>query len=205
MPPRPARDAEALRLRLLSHSRALIAREGVPSFTMRALAAEAGVAVGLPYKAFASRDELLRELTWESVVDLARQLEEWAARPGGQLADRLMEFSDLLHASVAPALVARLSHEPDASEILTRAVDAGFTRSWADLVTQFLRERQEQGEVSDEVDVEGFGYLLTAAMHHTLVTNGPFAAPDRRTFAGYIERVAARLRPLHREDPPIGR
>jgi AcrR family transcriptional regulator len=62
-PPRPPTNVETLRDALLAHARAVIARDGVEGLTMRALAREAGTAVGMSYKAFSSRDELLRELT----------------------------------------------------------------------------------------------------------------------------------------------
>ncbi len=94
MSPRPATDIDTLRADLLTHAQAVIVRDGVDGLTMRALAVEAGTAVGLSYKAFSSREELLWELAWRSLTALAQQLDVWAARPGGELADRLMEFSD---------------------------------------------------------------------------------------------------------------
>src|SRR5687768_15103184 len=107
MTPRPATDLDALRVSLLDHARKVVARDGVDGLTMRALASEAGTAVGMSYKAFASREDLLRELTWQSLRELAAEIEDWAARPGGKLSDRLMEFADLQFASQAPALVNR--------------------------------------------------------------------------------------------------
>jgi hypothetical protein len=52
-----------------------------------------------------------------------------------------MEFSDLQFASDAPALVAHLSHEPGGGELLRQAVEAGVTRSWATVMTEFLTTR----------------------------------------------------------------
>lgn len=192
-PPRPATDIDALRAALLRHARAVIARDGVDGLTMRALAGEAGVAVGMPYKAFSSRDELLRELTWVSLRELAAGIEDWAVRPGGQLAERLMEFADLQAASDAPALVGHLSHLPGGEEILREAVEAGITRSWATVMQGFLRDRQRDGTVREDVDVEAFGFLLTAALHYVLVTDEPFSAPDRATLARYVAAVADQI------------
>lgn len=200
MSPRPAADIDALRTNLLKHARALIARDGVEGLTMRALAAEAGTAVGLSYKAFSSRDELLWELTWASMVELTQQLDEWVTRPGGTLADRLMEFSDLHFSSVAPVLVDHVARGPRGEELFRAAVDAGLTRSWAALMTEFLQIRQRTGDVRDDVDIEAFGFIITAAMHHVLVTEKPFITPDRPTLARYIAGVAAQIRTRHHGD-----
>lgn len=192
-PPRPPTDVDALRAALLAHARAVIARDGVDGLTMRALAGEAGTAVGMSYKAFTSREQLLRELTWLSLRELAAGIEDWAGRPGGQLADRLMEFADLQAASDAPVLVAHLSQVPGGEEILREAVEAGITRSWAAVMTEFLRTRQRQGTVREDVDVEAFGFVLTAALHYVLITDEPFLAPDRTTLARYVSAVADQI------------
>lgn len=189
MSPRPAADIDTLRANLLRHGRAVIARDGVDGLTMRALAAEAGTAVGLSYKAFSSRDELLWELTSASIVELTRQLDDWVARPGGALADRLMEFSDLHFASVAPVLVDHITRGPRREELFRATVDAGLTRSWAALMTEFLQARQRTGDLREDVDIEAFAFLITAAMHHVLVTQ----KPDRPTLSRYIAGVAAQI------------
>jgi AcrR family transcriptional regulator len=193
MSPRPATDVDALRNDLLRHARAVIERDGVEGLTMRALAAEAGTAVGLSYKAFSSRDELLWELTWVSMVELTQQLDDWVARPGGALADRLMEFSDLHFASLAPVLVDHITRGPRGQELFRAAADARLTRSWAALMTKFLQTRQRAGDVREDVDVEAFGFVITAAMHHVLVSEKPFTTPDRPTLARYIAGVAAQI------------
>lgn len=193
MAPRPATDIDALRANLLEHARAVIERDGVEGLTMRALAAEAGTAVGLSYKAFSSRDELLWELTWASMVELTQQLDDWVTRPGGALADRLMEFSDLHFASIAPVLVDHITRGPRREELFRAAADAGLTRSWAALMTEFLRTRQRAGDVRDDVDIEAFGFILTAAMHHVLVTEKPFITTDRPTLARHIAGVATQI------------
>lgn len=193
MPPRPATDVSALRESLLAHAGAVVARDGVEGLTMRALAAEAGTAVGMSYKAFASREELVRELAWRSLGDLARELDEWAARPGGELTDRLLEFTDIQSASSAPALLGVVSRWPGGDELLREAVDAGITRSWATVMTEFLAARQRSGDVRPDVDVEAFGFVLTAAMHHVMVTDAPFLVPDRGTLARYVAAVAHQM------------
>ena len=60
-------------------------------------------------------------------------------------------------------------------------------------MTDFLAARQRDGDVRADVDVEAFGFLLTAAMHHVMVAEEPFPAPDRPTLARYVAAVAAQL------------
>lgn len=147
----------------------MIARDGVDGLTMRTLAVEAGTAVGLSYKAFSSRDDLLWELTWSSLVELAGQLDEWAALPRGDLGGRLMECLDIHQVSPAPGLVDHLIRGPRREDLLRATVDASLTRSWAAMMTEFLRARQRAGDVLDDVGIEAFGFIITAAMHHVLV------------------------------------
>ncbi|MEP6559497.1 MAG: TetR/AcrR family transcriptional regulator [Nakamurella sp.] len=193
MSPRAAVDVDTLRANLLTHAEAVIMRNGVEGLTMRALAAEANTAVGMSYKAFSSREDLLWALTWRSLTALIEQLDDWAERPGGELADRLMEFSDFHHASVAPDLVDYITRGPRGEELLRGAVDAGITRSWAALMTEFLLTRQRAGDVRTGVDVEAFGFIITAALHHVLVADKPFQARDRAVLARHIAGVAAAI------------
>ena len=160
---------------------------------MRVLAANAGAAVGLSYKAFSSREELLWKLTSSSLRDLADQLDQWAADPGGELAERLMEFHDIHQASVAPVLVEYLCQGPRREELFQSAGDAGVIRSWTGIMTEFLRTRQRAGNLRKDVDVEAFAFMITAALHHVLVTEAPFLAPDRPTLAGYVAGIAASM------------
>lgn len=195
MAPRPPLDVDALRTKLLTEARAVVARDGVTGLTMRALAANAGTSVGLSYRAFSSRGELLRELMLISLAELGHDLDEWIVRPGGALGDRLMEFYDLYVESDAPDLVAHAAAGDDGEDVLQRAADAGLARSWAKTMTEFLRRRQELGEVRAGVDVEAFGFILTAAMHHVFVGNEAFRMPDRETFARYVRAVADAIGP----------
>jgi hypothetical protein len=76
-------------------------------------------------------------------------------------------------------------------------------RSWAPLRSNHTRHtshiawnhssRQREGTVRDDVDVDAFAFILTAAMHHVLVTDEPFSAPDLATLARYVAGVAAQI------------
>ena len=61
-PKRKPETTEQLRASLVADTLRVIARDGAAALTMRALAAEAGCAVGLPYKVFTDRHELVGEI-----------------------------------------------------------------------------------------------------------------------------------------------
>src|SRR5215204_4551897 len=67
---------EQLRASLIDHARRIVARDGASALTMRSLAAEAGCAVGLPYKAFDDRQELLMEILRAQFAGLQTSSEE---------------------------------------------------------------------------------------------------------------------------------
>jgi AcrR family transcriptional regulator len=58
---------EDLRRELLDRGLALLARDGLAAFSLRALAQELGVSHAAPYRHFASREELLAEIVRESM------------------------------------------------------------------------------------------------------------------------------------------
>jgi AcrR family transcriptional regulator len=188
---RPAVDADQLRRDLLDQARAVIAQDGVDGLTMRALAARAGTAVGLSYKAFASRDDLLWELTLDALQKLASQLDDWAATTDGDLAERMMEFLDIHQVSLAPELVEHITRGPRGKELFRAAADAGDIRSWASTMADFLSARQRAGSIRADANIDAFAFLVTAAMHHVLVTKEPFHAPDRPTLTRYLAAVTA--------------
>ena len=57
-------------------------------------------------------------------------------------------------------------------------------------MTEFLRTRQTHGEVGKGVDVEAFAFVITAALHHVLVSKNSLPVPDRPTLARYIAEIA---------------
>ena len=82
---RPKRSEETtrrLRAELLEHARTIVRRDGAAALTMRALAAEAGVSVGLPYKVFADRREIVTEIVRGEITTLQAATEELVATAG---------------------------------------------------------------------------------------------------------------------------
>jgi AcrR family transcriptional regulator len=63
-----------LRRKLLDRGLALIARDGLASFSLRSLAKELGVSHAAPYRHFSSREELLAEIVRESMDSFEKAL-----------------------------------------------------------------------------------------------------------------------------------
>lgn len=192
-PPRPAADIVALRENLLDHARNVVAREGVGGLTMRALATEAGTAVGLSYKAFDSRDELLAELARRAIAELTTELDEWAATPGGSLDQRLREFAEIVMMSDAPSIVAQLPGGTGADGPLRDAFDRGDAREWDRMLADFLAERRLTGEVAPEIDTEAYAFLIAGALHHFIASGPAWRRPDPTVVERHLSAVAAHL------------
>ena len=192
-PPRPAVDVRALRESLVDHAEAIVRRDCVAGLTMRALAAESGNAVGLSYKAFASREELLGELARRAIDDLSRRLDDWAARPDGPLDERLLEFADIVLASHAPGLVTQLPGGTNPDGVLHDAFATGAARRWDHVLTAHLAARQRGGDVTADVDVDAYGFIIAGALHNLVVAGRAWQGPDRSTLAHHLSGVARHL------------
>src|SRR5215471_12479133 len=108
---------QALRASLVEHARDLVAREGPDRLTMRALADEAGCALGLPYKVFADRQELVLELVRASFGDLHAKGEELIRRVGhGTVAGNIAWFAEWLLDSPGVALAQHVMQSPALGE-----------------------------------------------------------------------------------------
>lgn len=192
-PPRPAADIVALRENLLDHARKVVAREGVGGLTMRALATEAGTAVGLSYKAFDSRDALLAELARRAIVELTARLDEWAATPGGSVDQRLREFAEIVLTSDAPSIVAQLPGGAGTEGPLRDAFDRGDAREWDRMLAGFLADRRLTGELAPEVDPDAYAFLIAGALHNLIASGGAWRRPDRAVIERHLSAIAAHL------------
>lgn len=193
MPPRPATDLAALRETLISHAQTIVERDGADRLTMRALASEAGCALGLPYKAFPTRDDLMRELATRALADMSARLDAWRDRADGDLGERLDEFADILLASTAPALADQVSGGLHGDALTVEALESGAATSWEHVVAEFLRRRQLDGVVAADVDPNAYGFLITGAIHNLLVSGDAYPRPTREQLRGLLAAVARHL------------
>lgn len=194
---RTAEATEELRGWLVEVAQQLVARDGAAALTMRGLAAEAGCAVGLPYKVFASRDELVAELVQAEFVRLRAAFDELVASAGtATVGDNLGRYAELLLGSPAVGLAHGIA--PD--EPLSRAIDAkagetGVVAAVATTVADYLAAEKRLGRVDADVDESAFGFLVAGAVHNLLVSGRPYPKPSMRQLKQMLAAVATRLAP----------
>jgi AcrR family transcriptional regulator len=195
-PRRPAETTEELRVSLIEHARRLVAREGPAKLTMRSLAAEAGCALGLPYKAFSDRADLMVELVHASFGDVRRAGDELLGRVGrGSVAGNLAWFADWLLDSPGVALAQHvLSDEALAESVVAHfhATGEGPTQLES-LLSDYLAGEQRAGRVAPEVDARAFGFVLAGAIHHLVVMGEGYPRPSKRRLARILAAVCARF------------
>jgi len=197
----PRRSQEAtdqLRETLIGHAPRLIRREGPQALTMRALAAEAGCAVGLPYKVFANREDLVAALVHIELRHLAEALRDWATQAGTRtVGENLGRYAALLLERDAPALV--LAEEIGDADldaaVSEQARDTGLLASFATTVADYLAAEKRLGRVADDVDTKAYGFLITGAVHNLVASPAGYPRPDMRTLRRMLAAVARQIAP----------
>jgi AcrR family transcriptional regulator len=197
-PRRAAESTEALRASLIDHARRLVDREGAAALTMRALAAEADCAVGLPYKVFTDRQDLVAQICHAEFQRLGDVYEELATRAGtATVGANLAWFADLLLGSPAVAL----AHEVFADETLAKTITARVHESgvgpaaFETVLARYLAAEKEVGRVAPDVDETAFGFLLAGAIHNLIVSGDAWPRPSRRQLKRTLDAVAVAIAP----------
>lgn len=194
---RTAEASDELRASLVEVARRLVAREGAAALTMRALATEAGCAVGLPYKVFASRDELVVELVHAEFVRLRAAFDELVAAAGtGTVGGNLGRYAELLLGSPAVGLAHGITLDDEASQAIdVKAGETGVVDAVATTVADYLAAEKRLGRVAADVDEQAFGFVVAGAVHNLLVSGDPYPKPSLPQLKRMLAAVADRLTP----------
>jgi AcrR family transcriptional regulator len=197
---RPKRSEETtrrLRAELLDHARTIVRRDGAAALTMRALAAEAGVSLGLPYKVFADRHEIVAEIVSGEIDTLRSAAEALVAAVGRRtVADNLTSFFEvILDSPIAP-----LSEELHSDTELIGSVAAAADQvgvgaaGLVNVLDRYLASEQQTGRVATHVDTEAIAFFLAGALHNLLIAGANWPRPDRRELKRRLTGVAAAIR-----------
>jgi AcrR family transcriptional regulator len=206
---RTTEATEALRASLIEVAQRIVARDGASALTMRALAAEAGCAVGLPYKVFANREELVAELISVEFVRLREAFDRLVAQAGTRtIGHNLGRYADLLLGSPSIALAREVAHDEELSRAINaKAGETGVVASVVSTVVDYLAAEKHLGRVDPDVDEHAFGFLVAGAVHNLLVSGEPYPRPTARRLKRMLAAVATRLAPTkqleesHADDP----
>lgn len=197
-PRRTPATSDALRASLIAHAQRLISREGASALTMRALAAEAGCALGLPYKVFADRHDLVVQILHAEFTQLRAAQQELADRAGTRtVATNLAWFADLLLDSPAVALV----QEVVADEGLSKAVAAQVHETgvgpgdFESVFAGYLAGEKRARRVAPDVDENALGFFVAGAVHNLIVAGDAWPKPTRRRLKRHLAALAAAIAP----------
>lgn len=189
-------STEALRASLVDAALRVLERAGAGGLTMRAVAVEAGVALGQPYKVFASRDELVAQVIAAEFRRLRAAFDDIVAAAGtATVADNLARWAATLLGSPAVGV----AHGVDDAPGLAAAVDAaagesGVVAALERSVADYLAAEKRLGRVAPEVDERAFGFLVAGAVHNLLASGDAYPRPSdarlRRGLAAVADAIA---------------
>ena len=147
----------------------VFARQGFHSARVSDVAAEAGVAYGLVYHYFDSKDQMLNELfseRWALLLDASQEMRRSDASPRDKLA------------GVASFIIDSYRHEPELMKVIivevTRAANSfGRThlpeiRDAYGVVAEIVSDAQAAGEFRDDVDPAFAAMLFYGAIEQLL-------------------------------------
>ena len=147
----------------------VFARQGFHSARVSDVAAEAGVAYGLVYHYFDSKEQMLNELfseRWKLLLEASQEMQRSDASPRDKLR------------GVASFIIESYRHEPELMKVIivevTRAANSfGRThlpeiRAAYDVVAGIVYDAQETGEFRDDVDPDFAAMLFYGAIEQLL-------------------------------------
>jgi AcrR family transcriptional regulator len=147
----------------------VFARQGFHSARVSDVAAEAGVAYGLVYHYFDSKEQMLNELfseRWKLLLEASQERQRSDASPRDKLR------------GVASFIIESYRHEPELMKVIivevTRAANSfGRThlaeiRAAYDVVAGIVSDAQETGEFRDDVDPDFAAMLFYGAIEQLL-------------------------------------
>jgi len=171
MPRRAPAHAEAMRVRILEGGRRAFTAGGFRGTSVPAIAAEAGVSVGLIYRYFPSKEELFLELCLSGTPGELEQLAERIAPiedPVIRLTTAIDSYFDALFLAIgAPLVLQALAAAPSDERIresLRRRGDdlRGFS-------ALFVRHAIARGELDPATDVDEVAAVTTMLLDAALI------------------------------------
>jgi AcrR family transcriptional regulator len=195
-PRRSDEDAAQLRAAFVDHARRLVQREGASALTMRALAAEAGCAVGLPYKVFTDRLDLVVEIC---VVELERLSGAFDGRATGAASDsvgtNLAWFAEVLLDSPAVALLPEVFADDVASKSVGQRMQASGLgpAGLESAVARYIDTEKRRGRVGGDVDASAVAFFVVGAVHNLIVAGDAWNRPSRRKLRRHLNALTSLL------------
>jgi AcrR family transcriptional regulator len=199
MPRITAERREAKRAHIVAAARRCFARDGFHQTSMPAIAGEAGVSAGAPYRYFASKEEIILAIAGDAFRLIFEPVQQVAAASTAPTVADLVAAA--LQALSADTVVDAAGEEVPVEELLrcavqtwsellrdetvrARAVEGfeGMRRSIADA----LRRGQEAGAVSSAAEPERGARVVMGLLHGFLIQRVAFGLADPAGFGDDI-------------------
>src|SRR5512146_480897 len=194
------------RRRILEAALALFARKGYEGTTMREIAAEAGCSLGLAYRYFAGKDEMVLELYSELARTLERQVE---SLPPGTVAGRFARVMGTLLELMAP-------HRETLGALFGAALNPRSTvgvfggrasevrRQARGLYSRVVTQASDAPRPTQAEDLATLLYGLPLALVLFWLLDRTDGAQRTHALLAFLRDILARLRPLLAL-PPVAR
>lgn len=170
---RTSADDRTLRAHLIAAAERLIARRGTAGLTVREVAGEAGVAVGVLYNHFEDKEELLALALHAHVAAVEAGLGEQPGPPGSGSVEanltRYVERGLSLHAAILPAFAGLIGQPAVLARFAGLANPAAGGRGLREELVEYLRAEQRLGRVAEEANVDAAATMLIGACHELIL------------------------------------
>jgi len=158
----------------------LLARNGSPGLTTRAITSEAGVANGMLHRHFSDLDTFLGEFAADRLQAIADSAAALPARAGhGTVTGNLTDALLALFSSNALALMNLAAARPELGPAIEHATAAG-SGGLGDVEKHFaayLDAEKKLGRIAPDADTQTHAFALLGSVHHLAMTN-PAGLPD---------------------------
>jgi AcrR family transcriptional regulator len=180
-----------VREQLFAAADRVLAREGPPGLTTRAVTAEAGVSNGVLHRHFRDLDEFLASFLASRLQAIAEGAAALPGRAGqGSVTGNLTEATVAVFGASAQALMSLAATKPELGAALEH--DASNTSGLGDIERHFagyLDAEKQLGRIGPGADTEALAFTLLGTAHHLVLTRQGDAPGIQRQ----VQRIVAAL------------
>ncbi|MFE3261404.1 TetR/AcrR family transcriptional regulator [Nocardia sp. NPDC059091] len=163
-------DDRNLRDHLVTTAQRLLADQGAPGLTVRAIARAAGVADGVLYNHFPDKDALLAAALGAHVTAAHAALGPLPAPGTATVRQNLATYLRAglaLHRAVLPVFAGLLS----SPSVLTRFAESEAREAdWRELLAAYLRAERDRARIAPTADIDAATAVLVGICHDTVLT-----------------------------------
>jgi len=149
-------DHDLQRERFAEAAMSLIARHGLEGVTMRAVSKEAGLSYGSLFHYFESKDDLLKHAIRHTTSLQTKRVNEFSSKYSGLKAlEHLLCDDAIINESSRDAWIVWLTFQYKvALQSSFAELHAELIDGWLSRIRQLLKDAQEAGDVSSELNVD---------------------------------------------------